>query len=177
MGGDITGRPASLAGCTAFFVLLSAALAATTPLSTLPSGGYHGFYEQVCPWWLSSMRVLSLMLKALRSTSTANRKALVCKHHALVMMQMYVTTSSTTITTFPDFPNLTPTYTFTLPNLTSTAQPGLWSNSVSGFQRRVYDINTPLVFKSSCIGPSYSSVPLLLARSQKRLWHTAVQCE
>ena len=55
------------------------------------------------------------------------------------MLQMYVITHDPTtyISTFPDFPNLTPNYTFSLPNLTSTSQPGPWSNNVSVLQHSV----------------------------------------
>ena len=137
MGGGITGRSASVAGCASFFVLLSAALAASAPVTTLPPGGYNGFYEQVCrARMFSSLRVHTRMPGSSRSTSIAtsnNHKALSRRQHALIMLQMYITNHdpSTSISTFPDFPNLTPNYTFNLPNLTSTSQPGLWSNNVS----------------------------------------------
>lgn len=58
MGGGVCGRPASLAGFTSFFIVLSAALAASTPVTSVASGGYNGLYEQVCPR-LSSLRILA----------------------------------------------------------------------------------------------------------------------
>lgn len=49
MGGVGTGRSATSAGFTSFFVLLSAALAVSTPVTTLRPGGYNGLDEKVCP--------------------------------------------------------------------------------------------------------------------------------
>lgn len=46
-----------------------------------------------------------------------------------VVVQMYW--NITTNDTFPDFTNLTPNYTFLVPNLTSATLPGFWSMNVS----------------------------------------------
>lgn len=124
MGGGVIGRPASLAGFTSVLVLLSAAFVASTPVSTLPSGGYNGMYEQVRHRLLSLLRILRLNSVQISISNTRTQST-------LAILQMYVTGSSTTLSTFPDFPRLTPSFTFTLPNLNYTAQPGLWSNSVS----------------------------------------------
>lgn len=90
-----------------------------TPPPPPATGYYQGFLEKV---------LLSPLLAGCDRLSSLARLAYSDTHMCLQIYVNYTTVPTPTF--YPDFPNLTPNYTFLIPYVNSSTLPGLWSMNV-----------------------------------------------